>query len=75
MPSFDVVSEVEKYRGKENFEYAQLNYFYEPDVVPNDPLYSIQWPLNNTGHILSRMHLFARARGKDGFQPHKIVVI
>ncbi|MBN2019514.1 MAG: S8 family serine peptidase [Sedimentisphaerales bacterium] len=28
-------------------EYAELNYVVSADITPNDPLYPIQWPLNN----------------------------
>ncbi len=30
-------------------EYAELNYMVSINAEPNDPLFSIQWPLNNTG--------------------------
>jgi subtilisin family serine protease len=38
-----VKSMLKKYQGDPDVEYVQPNYIYEPDVVPNDPMYSEQY--------------------------------
>jgi subtilisin family serine protease len=42
---------VAAFNSNPDVEYAELNYIVSIDVTPNDPLYLIQWPLNNTGQI------------------------
>lgn len=37
------------YNSDPRVEYAELNYLVSIHTEPNDPLYPIQWPLNNTG--------------------------
>ncbi|NIN34405.1 MAG: S8 family serine peptidase, partial [Gammaproteobacteria bacterium] len=32
-------------------EYAELNYIVSINLTPNDPLYPLQWSLNNTGQM------------------------
>jgi subtilisin family serine protease len=32
-----------------NVEYAEKNYIYYADTIPNDPYFSLQWGLHNTG--------------------------
>ncbi len=49
------------------FEYCEPNFIY-PDYcllnfTPNDPLYSVQWPLNNTGQTITANS------SSDGFDP------
>jgi len=44
----DVVAE---YADNPDVEYAELNYVVSICAQPNDPLYSIQWPLNNIGQM------------------------
>ena len=44
----DVVAEYNKDPG---VEYAELNYIVSIDLAPNDPLFGVQWPLNNTGQM------------------------
>ncbi len=39
------------YRQNPDIEYAELNYIVSIHATPNDPLYPIQWPLNNTGQM------------------------
>jgi len=39
------------YRNNPDIEYAELNYIVSIDLTPNDPLYPLQWPLNNTGQM------------------------
>jgi subtilisin family serine protease len=50
------------------FEFAEPNFIY-PDFcllnsTPNDPLYSVQWPLNNTGQTIT-----ANSGGSNGVDP------
>ncbi len=40
---------VEAYQRNPDVEYAELNYIISINLGPNDPCYSLQWPLNNTG--------------------------
>jgi len=40
---------VAAYSNDIDVEYAELNYIVSINLTPNDPLYSVQWPLNNTG--------------------------
>ncbi len=39
------------YNRDPSVEYVELNYIVSIDSTPNDPLYPVQWPLNNTGQI------------------------
>ena len=39
------------YSNDPDVEYAELNYILSINLTPNDPLYSVQWPLNNTGQM------------------------
>ena len=36
-------------QARDDVEYAMLNYLVYPQIDPNDPNYSLQWHLNNTG--------------------------
>ncbi len=40
---------VQIYRNDPNVEFAEPNYIVKTSAVPNDPGYSLQWGLNNTG--------------------------
>jgi len=40
---------VAAYRNNQDIEYAELNYIVSIDLAPNDPLYPLQWPLDNVG--------------------------
>jgi subtilisin family serine protease len=42
---------VVSYNNDPDIEYAELNYILSINLTPNDPLYSVQWPLNNTGQM------------------------
>jgi parallel beta-helix repeat protein len=42
---------VAAYNNDPDVEYAELNYIVSINATPNDPLYPIQWPLNNIGQI------------------------
>jgi len=37
------------YNKDPDVEYAELNYIVSTNLTPNDPLYPLQWPLNNIG--------------------------
>ncbi|MHC4720640.1 MAG: S8 family peptidase, partial [Planctomycetota bacterium] len=39
------------YQQDPDIEYAELNYIVSIHATPNDPLYPIQWPLNNSGQM------------------------
>jgi subtilisin family serine protease len=41
--SVSLDSMIQRYRDDPNVEYVQPNFLYEPDLVPNDPLYSQQY--------------------------------
>ena len=40
-----------EYKKEPDVEYAELNHIVSINTTLNDPLFSIQWPLNNTGQI------------------------
>ncbi|MFA6054863.1 MAG: S8 family serine peptidase [Thermodesulfovibrionales bacterium] len=40
---------VQVYRNDPNVEFAEPNYIVKTSAIPNDPGYSLQWGLNNTG--------------------------
>ncbi|MHC5059954.1 MAG: S8 family serine peptidase [Planctomycetota bacterium] len=42
---------VTAYNNDPDVEYAELNYMVSINLTPNDPLYSMQWPLANTGQM------------------------
>ena len=42
---------VEAYKRNPHVEYAEFNYLVSADLTPNDPLYPLQWSLNNTGQM------------------------
>ena len=46
-------------------EYAQLNYIYHTTAVPNDPSFSQEWGLNNTGQSITTAS-FAGNPGTSG---------
>jgi subtilisin family serine protease len=45
-------------------EYAELNYIVSIDSTPNDPLYSVQWPLNNRGQLYPESGKYNHPPGK-----------
>lgn len=45
------VQAVKEYSMDTDVEYAELNYVVYADLEPNDPLYNVQWPLNNIGQM------------------------
>ncbi|MHC4110148.1 MAG: S8 family serine peptidase [Planctomycetota bacterium] len=42
---------VAAYNNNPDVEYAELNYIVSINATPNDPLYPLQWSLNNTGQM------------------------
>jgi predicted outer membrane repeat protein len=42
---------VATYNSDPDVEYAELNYIVSINLTPNDPLFSIQWALNNIGQM------------------------
>jgi subtilisin family serine protease len=54
----DLKSAASEYARLENVEYAHPDYVLELYEAPNDELFGVQWPLNNTGqgypHVLRR---------------------
>jgi len=42
---------VAAYNNSPDVEYAELNYIFSIDQMPDDPLYPLQWSLNNTGQM------------------------
>ncbi|MHC4309328.1 MAG: S8 family serine peptidase [Planctomycetota bacterium] len=42
---------VAAYDNNPDVEYAELNYIFSIDETPDDPLYPLQWCLNNTGQM------------------------
>jgi subtilisin family serine protease len=49
--SITVETAVEAYRRDPEVLYAEPNYIYELDTVPNDPSFGQLWGLNNTGQL------------------------
>jgi len=47
----DIKAALAAYRQDPQVEYAELNYLVYEHTTPNDPYYSIQWPLRNTAQI------------------------
>lgn len=46
----ETVSEaIAKYAADKHVEYAEPNYYYKADTIPNDTSFKDQWGLNNTG--------------------------
>jgi len=50
-PGQSIEEVVAAYNNDPDIEYAELNYIVSTNLTPNDPLYPIQWPLNNTGQM------------------------
>jgi subtilisin family serine protease len=48
-PGEGVPDAVTALRRRDDVEYAQPNWLYVPESVPNDPLFAQQWALRNTG--------------------------
>jgi subtilisin family serine protease len=57
---------VEAYKSNPDIEYAELNYIISINLTPNDPLYFIQWPLNNTGQIYPESGKYNTPPGTPG---------
>ena len=50
-PGQSLEEAVAAYGSDPDIEYAELNYIVKITASPNDPLYPIQWALNNTGQM------------------------
>ncbi|MHC4616963.1 MAG: S8 family serine peptidase [Planctomycetota bacterium] len=50
-PGESLEDAVQGYNNNPDVEYAKLNYIVSIDLTPNDPLYPVQWPLNNIGQV------------------------
>jgi len=50
-PALDLAKLAEQYERSDDVEYAELNYIVSTCREPNDPLYKVQWPLENTGQL------------------------
>ena len=46
-----VTEAVERYESSPDVQYAEPDYLLSPDATPDDPRYSEQWALNNTGQL------------------------
>lgn len=47
--TISVEKAIERLKKNPNVEYAEPNYIYSINLIPNDPLFSNLWGLNNTG--------------------------
>ena len=50
-PNESIENVVAAYRTDRSVEYAELNHIVSTCMTPNDPLYPLQWSLNNTGQM------------------------
>ncbi|MBW1932742.1 MAG: S8 family serine peptidase [Deltaproteobacteria bacterium] len=50
-PDLDLAQLAKQYEQSGDVEYAELNYIVSICREPNDPLYKVQWPLENTGQL------------------------
>jgi hypothetical protein len=50
-PGQSLEQAVEAYQNLPEVEYAELNYVVSISAAPNDPLFPVQWPLENTGQM------------------------
>jgi subtilisin family serine protease len=57
---------VSAYRSNPDIEYAELNYIVSIELTPNDPLYPLQWPLNNTGQMYPESGNYNHPPGTPG---------
>lgn len=48
-PGKDIAAEVRRLSEMSEIKYAEPDYRYSPNLVPNDPFYSTMWGLDNTG--------------------------
>jgi len=48
----DVKTAVRQLRDDPRVEYAEPDYYAHPEAIPNDPAFSTQWGLNNTGQVI-----------------------
>jgi len=48
-PSIGTEKAIDKLMSNPNVEYAEKNYIYHAETIPNDPHFFLQWGLHNTG--------------------------
>jgi len=48
-PGANIQAELKKLKANPEVEYVEPNYIYHLNAIPNDPMFSQQWGLNNTG--------------------------
>ena len=63
----DVNVAVEAYRSNPNIEYAQPNYIYYANALPNDTNFSQLWGLKNTAQIISNSTYTTNNPGTSGY--------
>ncbi|MHB8345591.1 MAG: S8 family serine peptidase [Acidiferrobacterales bacterium] len=52
-PGQSVAQMVSAYKGDPNVEYAQPNYIYHAEAIPDDPQFGNLWAFNNTGQTVA----------------------
>lgn len=62
----DVIAAVQAYQTDPNVEYAQPNYIYHADAIPNDVSYGQLWGMNNSGQTISNPSYPASNPGAAG---------
>jgi len=56
-PAESVDAAISRLQQQNNIEFAQPNYIYHTTAVPNDPQYSRQWGLKNTGQTVTGINV------------------
>ncbi len=51
----DVPSALARFKDDPRVAYVEPNYYLKPSVMPNDPLFGMQWALNNTGQTVNKI--------------------
>ncbi len=52
-----------EYNQDPDIEYAELNYIVSINVIPDDPLFPVQWPLDNTGQMYPESYSYNHPPG------------
>jgi thermitase len=63
----DVITAIEAYQTDPTVEYAQPNYIYHVEAIPNDASYGQLWGLRNAGQIISNSGYTTNNPGNPGF--------
>ncbi|MHC4737615.1 MAG: S8 family serine peptidase [Planctomycetota bacterium] len=63
LPNRSLEDVVTEYNQNPDVEYAELNYTVSICKTPNDPLFLIQWPLNNMGQMYPESGKFTHSPG------------